>query len=189
MGIFLLQNSAARSVKTTRNLIVQAETAADAKVMAASHFNGDGSWADATSTELTATTLDANASMLGWTFKLIVTGGAAQTVDPLVVSTVGAGTDDLDAIAADLVIALNATADIAAAAYAAPNLTVAAIGDGIGDATVIMEVYPPSGNTTANLAALFTGAGGITDGGIAGAALVVALVADTEATPSVLAEA
>lgn len=188
MGIYLLQNTAARSVKSTRQLLVQAETEADAKVMAASHFNGDGSWANATATALTASTLDADASLLGWTFKIVVTGAAGQTVDPIVASTVGAGTDDLDAVAADLVTALNAT-EIDNAAYAAPNLTVSSIADGIGDATVVLEVYPPSGNTTANLAALFTGAGGITHEGIAGAALVIALVADTEATPVVLAEA
>lgn len=82
----------------------------------------------------------------------MVNGGASQTVDPIVVSTVGAGADNLDAIAADL---------------------------------VIMEVYPPSGNTKTNLASLLTGAGGITHEGIAAAALA----ADTEATPPVLAEA
>lgn len=189
MAIYLLQNLAAKTVKSTRQLIVAAESAADAKVFAASHFNGDGSWADATATALAASTLDADASMLGYTFKLTVQGGAAQTVDPLTVSTVGAGTDDLDAIAADLVTALNATADIANAAYAAPNLTLSSIADDIGDATVTFEVYPPSGNTLTNLSALFTGAGGITHEGIAGAALVLALVADTETLPEVLAEA
>jgi hypothetical protein len=191
MGIYLLQNSAARSVKSTRQLIVQAESAADAKVMAASHFNGDGSWADATATALTASTLDANASMLGWVFKIVVTGAAGQTVDPITATTTGAGTDDLDAIAADLVTALNANTDIANAAYSAPNLTVAtgSGGDDLGDATVVLEVYPPSGNTKVNLASLFIGAGGITHEGVATDALAIALVADTEATPSVLAEA
>jgi len=188
MGIFLLQNNAAKTVKATKNLVVAAETAADAKVFAASHFNGDGSWADATATTVAAGTLGDAASMLGYTFKLTIRGGAAQTVDPITVSAVGTGTDNLGAIAALLVIALNATADIANAAYAAPNLTLSSIADGIGDATVTFNVFPPGGNTLTDLSALFTGAGGITDGGIAGAALVLALVADTGALPKVLAE-
>ncbi len=187
MAIYLLENLTAKAVKKTNRLIVQAVNAADAKVMAASHFNGDGSWADATATVLTATTLDSDASMLGWVWTITITGGAAQTVDPIVATTTGAGTDDLDAIAADLVIALNAFADIANAAYAAPNLTIASIADGIGDAAVVVEVFPPSGETKTSLAALLTGA--IVDEGIAAAVLTLALVADTEATPSVLAEA
>ena len=42
------------------------------------------------------------------------------------------------------------------------------------------------GILAAGLAALFTGAGGITDEGVAGAALVIALVADTESIPTVV---
>ena len=188
MAIYLLKNNA-KSVKTTKRLIVAAETAADAKVFAATHFNGDGSWADADATALAAGTLaDAN-SLAGFTFKVTVYGGAAQTPadDPVSVSHVGTATDALDDVAAALVILLNATTDIAAAAYAAPNLTVAAIGDGIGDATVNLEVFAPSGNTLQDIAPLYYAS--ITDGGIAAAALVIALVADTEALPQVLAEA
>lgn len=187
MAIYLLQNLTAKTVKSTHQLIVAAASAAHAKLMAASHFNGDSSWADATATEIAAGTLDDDASMLGWTFEITIQGGAAQTVDPVTVSTVGAGTDDLDAIAADLVTALNATDDIANAAYAAPNLTVAGTDDGIGDATVTLRVTPPSGHTNTNLASLVSGT--ITHEGLAAAALAIALVADTVTTPKVLAEA
>lgn len=184
MALILLQNNGAKSVRATKNLIVAAETAADARVFAATHFNGDSSWADAAATTLTEETLDANASMLGYVWTITITGGT-QTEDPITVSTTGTGTDDLDAIAADLVTALNAHAEIANAAYAAPNLTLASIADGMGDATVIVTVNPPSGNTNADVSFLY---GTITHEGIAAAALVVALVADTEIKPEVLAE-
>lgn len=188
MAIYLLKNADAKSAYKTNQLVVAAETAADAKVFAATHFGGtDSSWADSTATALAETTLDASASMLGYVWTIVISGAAGQTVNPIEVTTTGTGTDDLDAIAADLVTALNAETDIANAAYAAPNLTLSSIADGIGDGTVTVIVHPPSGDTNANLASLFTGT--ITDGGIAGAALVVALVADTEITPTVLAEA
>ena len=187
MGIYLLKNDAGKNITKTKQLVVQAEAAADAKVFAASHFNGDASWADAVATTLTASTLDAASSMVGWVWTLTIYDGAAQTVDPLTVTYTGAGTDDLDDVAAALVILLNATADIANAAYAAPNLTLSSIADGIGDATVKINVTPPSGDTNFDLSTLLYAS--ITDEGIAAAALVIALVADTEALPAVLAEA
>lgn len=184
MALFLLQNLAAISVRATKNLIVAAETAADARIFAATHFNGDSSWADSTATALSEETLDASASMLGYVWKIVISGGT-QTEDPIVVTTTGTGTDDLDAIAADLVTALNAHAEIANAAYAAPNLTIAGVADGMGDASVFITVNPPSGNTNADVSFLY---GTITHEGIAAAALAVALVADTETKPEVLAE-
>ena len=186
MAIYLLENLTAKTVKTTNRLIVGANNAADAKTFAVSHFNGDSSWADATATAIATSTLDASASMLGWVWKISIAGGAAQTVDPIDVTYTGAGTDDLDDVAAELVTLLNAT-EIDNAAYAAPNLTLSSIADDIGDAEVVVKVTPPSGNTKTDLNALFVAS--ITDGGIAGAALVVALVADTEILPAVLAEA
>lgn len=191
MGLFLVVNSPSTAVKATKQLVVVAEAAADARVFAASHFNGDSSWADATVTALTEETLDAASSMVGWSFNLVITGGAAQTPadDPVSVTHVGAGTDDLDDVAAALVILLNATTDIANASYSAPDLTCASIADGIGDATLIMTVTPPSGDTKYDLSALLTGAGGITHEGIAAAVVEIALVADTEAKPEVVVEA
>lgn len=185
MAIYLLKNRAAKTVKTTRNLVVSADSEANAKIFAGAYFSGDGSWADAEVTTLASGTLDDAATMTGFIWKITIRGGAAQTVDPITVQVTGAAAADLDAVAAQLVIALNATADIANAAYAAPNLTLSSIADGIGDATVTVEIFKDS-VSKANLAALYTGA--VTDGGIAGAALVVALVADTTVTPAVLAE-
>jgi hypothetical protein len=183
MAIILLQNNTAKNWKA-KNLVVSANNAADARTFAASHFNGDSSWADATATTLAGGTLDDPTAMTGYVWSITIEGGAAQTVDPVTVSVIGV--TDLDATAALLVTALNATADIANASYAAPNLTLSSIADGIGDATFLVTVTPPSGNTKTDLSALFTGAH--TEGGIAGAALVLALVADTEVTPEVLVE-
>lgn len=188
MAIYLLENLASPNVHQTRRLVVQAESAADAKVMAASYFDGDGSWADATATALTATTLDTAGSMTGWVWTIKITGAAGQSVDPIEVSVTGDSDDDLDDIAGKLVTALNAT-EIDNAAYAAPNLTVASGsgGDDLGDAQVEVVVNPPSGNTIADLSSLLVAS--ITDEGLASAALTVALVADTEAAPKVLATA
>lgn len=187
MALFLLKNSNAKTVVNSRNLIVQAASEADAKTFASTYFAGDSGWAGADATEITATTLDSAAALTGWTLKLSISGGAAQTVDPIEVSVTGDADDDLDDVAGKLVTALNAADDIANAAYSAPNLTVAGVDDGIGDATVLFFAYPPSGETDEDLSALLTGAGGITHEGLAAAALTLALVADTEAAPKVIA--
>lgn len=187
MALYLLKNLTAKTVVGANALIVAAESAALAKTFATAYFNGDASWAGATSVALTEGTLDDNASMLGYTWKISVRGAAAQSANPLLEATVtGSGTDDLDAVAAKLVTALNALPLIANAAYSAPNLTVSSIADGLGDATVTVKVTPPSGDTSVDLSSLFTGT--ITHEGVAAAALVVALKADTVATPAVLAE-
>lgn len=188
MALFLVENTSATAVTKTEKLVVAAETAADAREFAASHFNGDASWADATATALTEETLDAANSMVGYVWTISITGGT-QTEDPIEVQHVGAGSDDLDAVAAALVILLNAHAEIANAAYVAPDLTVSGVADGMGDATLILKVQPPSGNTQTDLSAMFVGAGGFTHEGIAAAVLEVALVADTQAKPEVVAEA
>lgn len=186
MGIFLVKQPSAAGRHTADSLVVAAEDAAKAKTFAASHFSGDASWASAVATEMTEATMDASASQLGYTWRITITGGAAQTIDPIVVSSTGTGTDDLDAVAALLVIALNAEDDIANAAYSAPNLTCSSIADDIGDATVVVQVFRPTGDTNANLESIFVDS--ITHEGIAGAALVVAMVADTEIQPEVLDE-
>jgi len=187
MAFYLLTNPGAKNSKA-KALVVQAESAADAKTVASSYFDGDSGWSGATSVALTGTTLDAASCLSGWTFKIIIRGGAAQSVDPIVISHTASGTDDLDAVAADLVTALNADADIANAAYSAPDLTISSIADGLGDAAVTFHAYPPASElaaTDVDLGALFVGAGGITDEGIAAAVLEIALVADTESKPKV----
>ena len=190
MAFFLVENLEAKTTYDTRALVVQAESAADAKVVASAHLKGDSTWAGSTATALTATTLDSDASMLGWKFDITIAGGAGQSVDPITVTHTGTGTDDIDAVAADLVTALNGT-EIDNAAYSAPNLTIAtgSGGDDLGDATVTVVVTPASGGSSqADLEAV--GAllvGTITHEGSATDALAVALVADTEATPLVSA--
>lgn len=190
MSLYLLQNDAAKTVRGTKSLVVAAESAADAKVFAASHFNGDSSWADATATALTEETLDADGALTGYTFKIQISGAAGLTSDPVEVSVTGDSDDDLDDVAGKLVTALNGLTDIGNAAYSAPNLTVAAgsAADDLGDGTVRFYVYPPSGDTLTDLSALFTGAGGITHEGVAADDLAIALVADTEAKPEVVKE-
>ncbi len=187
MALYLLKNLTAKTVKSANALIVSAESAALAKTFATAYFNGDSSWAGSTSVALTEGTLDDSASMLGYKWTISIRGAAAQSANPLLEAVVtGSGTDDLDALAAKLVTALNALPLIANAAYAAPNLTLSSIADGLGDATVTVKVTSPSGDTSVDLSSLFTGA--ITHEGIAAAALVVALKADTVAVPVVLAE-
>jgi hypothetical protein len=188
MAIYLLKNRAAKTAKNTRQLVVAAASLAHARVFAGAYFSGDGSWAEAEGTALASGTLDDASTMTGFIWKLTITGAAAQTGDnaTLTAQVTGAASADLDAVAAQLVTALNALPLIANAAYSAPNLTLSSIADGLGDATVNVEVYKDSVSKT-NLAALYTGA--ITHEGIAAAALVLALVADTVVTPAVLAEA
>lgn len=187
MALYLLKNSGAKTVKGSNALIVAAESSALAKVFASSYFNGDSGWGAADVTTLAGGTLDDNASMLGYTFHISIRGAAAQTTpnELLETSVTGSGTDDLDALAAKLVTALNALPIIANAAYAAQNLTVSSIADGIGDGTVIVKVSGPSGDTSVDLSSLLVTS--ITHEGIAAAALVIALKADTVTTPAVLA--
>lgn len=185
MALYLCKNSA-KSAAGTHNanvLIVQAADVAGAKLVCADKYPGDGAWSDASVTALSETTLDANGACYGYTMKAIIRGGT-QTEDPIVITATSiVATDDLDALAALMVIAANAHAEIANAAYAAPALTIAAIADGMGDASLEIEVYDGSGQGVDLGSEFYTA---ITDGGIAGAVLEVALVADTVVQPKVL---
>ncbi len=186
MGIYLLKSTGATAF-SAKNLIVAAESEANAKIFASSHFSNDSDWSEATSTTLAETTLDAPTSMLGYIWSITIVGGTI-TDGTQTVTTTGTGTDDLDDIADLLVIELNGLADIAGAAYVAPNLTVASGGGGddLGDAKVYVTVNPPSGHTISDLSSLFVAS--ITDEGAAADALTVALVADTVTAPEVLEE-
>lgn len=189
MAFFILDNSLARNTVGPKRLLVEAEDAAAAKAIASSYINGDSGWAGASVTSVpAASTMDADAALTGWTFKIQIAGGAAQTIDPVEVSVTGDADDDLDDVAGKLVTALNALDDIGNAAYTAPDLTVAAIADGIGDATVYFAAYPPSGDTLNDHGALFIAASSpITHEGIAAATLEIEFLADTTAMPSVIA--
>ena len=185
MAIYLCKNTAAphKAIFKANALIVQAADAAGAKLVCADKFPGDAAWSDATVTALSETTLDANGACYGYTMKAIIRGGT-QTEDPIILTATGVtATDDLDDLAALMVIAANAHAEIANAAYSAPDLTIAGIADGMGDATLEIEVYDGSGQGVDLGSEFYTA---ITDGGIAGAVLEVALVADTVVQPKVL---
>ena len=185
MAIYLCKNIAAphKAIFKANALIVQAADAAGAKLVCADKFPGDAAWSDATVTALAETDLDADGACYGYTMKAIIRGGT-QTEDPIVLTATSiVATDDLDALAALMVIAANAHAEIANAAYAAPDLTIAGIADGMGDATLEIEIYDGNGQGVDLGSEFYTA---ITDGGIAGAVLEVALVADTVVQPKVL---
>jgi hypothetical protein len=164
-------------------MVVFAANADTAKQMAAAKYDSDGAaWInDATATEIVA-----GANWVGWTFRVAILGGfGAGSDEPRAVSVVGDATNDtIDEIAAALVVALNALDGIANASYNGTTnvLTIAAIADGLGDQEVAVDITPPNGKSS--IAALV---GTIVDGGIAGAALTVALPADGAVVPSVLA--
>jgi hypothetical protein len=127
-------------------------------------FNSGGAYA-ASPNSRTATTSDGDG-----------TGATLNTV-----TSEGGGAGDIDALGLDVAAAINADSGlIAAAAFNSSSnvLTVAGAGDGIGDHTVTFELIPPgcSGGITAPV-------GTITDEGVAGAALTVALPADAYEVP------
>jgi hypothetical protein len=184
MAIYLCKNSAksATGVHIANVLIVQAADAAGAKLVCADKYPGDGAWSDASVTALSETTLDAAGACAGYTMKAIIRGGT-QTEDPIVITATGGVTDDLDALAALMVLAANAHDEIDVAVYNAPDLTIADIGSGMGDASLEIEVYDGSGQGVDLGGEFYTA---ITDEGIAGAVLEVALVADTVVQPKVI---
>ena len=122
----------------------------------------------------------ADADFNGWTFALDVIGGAA----PISVSVTGTATDNtIDEVAALLVTALNADAEIAGASYNGTTnvLTVAETTDAIGDRTLEVTITPPGGYS--GIAALV---GTIVDGGASGDAITLALPADAAVIPQVM---
>lgn len=159
-------------------MVVEADSVADARLLASAQFAGDSNWSDATATTIAT---GVASDWQGFTYRVRIGGGAAQTVE-VDVSTTGGAAATIDGIGAALVTALNATPDIANALYtgATNTLTAAAIADGIGDATLTLEVTPPGASEPV---AFLTGA--IVDQGAAGADLTVVLTEPT-AIPAVL---
>lgn len=161
-------------------VVVFAENAADAKAIAKSRFDGDGSasWDAATVTEVAAA-----ADLEGWRLRV-------QIVDletPLDITVTGAASATVDSIAALMVTALNATAPIAGAAYnsTTQELKVAETTDGIGDKNIIVEFLPPLSTTLWPGAVSIPGfVGAIVDGGSAADAITVTLGADARAKPA-----
>lgn len=187
MSLYVVKNtSSSTSVKSTGSLIVAAESPADAREFAGSHFNGDSSWADAEVVALAEETLDASGSMAGFTWRISVTGGTGQTVDPIVVEVTGDSDDDLDDVMNKLVTAIDAT-EMTGSNYASPPvLQVAEAAYNNGDALMIVEVFSGSGDTLVNLQNIYTLA--IIDEGIAAATLTLVVVNDTETKAEVLVD-
>lgn len=172
-------NMAVGSRNGVKSAIVVAESSADAIDALQARFGGDS---DAAWEGATATAIAAGSNWLGWTLRCeIVKPDGTVLVD---VSVVGAGSDDsFDEIAALMVIALNATAALANAAYNSSTqvLSVAGAGDGKGDHELNVWFYP-AGERVVSLPGAF---GSIVDGGSAGSALTFTFAADAYAVPAI----
>lgn len=153
------------------SVLLWAEDAADAKALAKAQYAGAAS--DAAWDASTATLAAAGADLEGWRLRIKIYGG---TVDETF-TVAGAAAATVDDIGDLMVIALNANANIANAAYATPDLTIASIADGIGDHAVNAYWLPPVGGDWEDESVSIPGfLGAIVDEGIAGAALTLALV-------------
>jgi hypothetical protein len=163
-------------------LAVAANSDDEAEQIAKALYGGDSDkkWEDTVITDLTAVT---TALWGGWTARVIAT----DPVTPFTVidvSVTAAATDTFAALMADMVTALNATA-INGAAFTSDTLKVAETTDGIGDWAVVFSLTDPDGVEFADLYV-----DTITDGGVTGAVLTVALKAAFDRTlpPRVVAE-
>lgn len=164
-------------------MVVFATNATAAKEICAAKYPSDGlAWAnDSTATEITAAS-DFN----GWTLRVFIQSGLGAEGDESgeFIVTGDATNNTIDEVAALMVTALNAHADIAGAAYngTSNTLTLAGTTDGLGDQTVEVSLTPPGGES-----AVPSLIGTITDGGASGDALTVVLPADAAVIPVVRA--
>lgn len=122
-------------------LIVSAETSAEAILAAKAylHLPSDAAWAASTPVLLAH-----DADLEGWRFRILITDPADDSV-VVDVTVTATSADTFDEIAALMVIALNATTPISAAAYSTPNLIIADGGgvDDLGDMAVACSFLPP----------------------------------------------
>lgn len=169
-------------VGDVKKMIVEADSAAIAKAMAASRFEGDSDWASATATDLSTL---AAASLVGFRYEVKVGADPAAPGPDVVVVNHTATAQTVDQVGTALAAALNAHALIAGAAYDTGTnvLTVAAIADALGDRTLSVKVYPP-GHAAPVTAMVST----FVHQGIEAAVLTCVLVAPT-AFPKVLVTA
>jgi hypothetical protein len=122
-------------------LIVSAESSAEAILTAKAylHLPSDAAWAASTPVLLAH-----DVDLEGWRLRVHVTDPAddSTVVDVTVTAT---SADTFDEIGDLMVIALNATDEIGAAAYSTPNLIVADGGgvDDLGDMAVAVYFLPP----------------------------------------------
>lgn len=158
-----------------KNMVVEADSSAIAKALAAAKFQGDSDWNAATTTDLAGTS---PADLTGWTYRLRVGGadpGDAAEVD---VSYVGVASDVIDDVG-DALTALLADLDATAGSTytGASNTLLVAEGasDALGDRTLKLEVYPPGMESP--LAAMV---GTVTHQGLSSADLKVVLTGPTK---------
>lgn len=154
-------------------MVVYAADATDALAICAAKYGGSpkSMWDNAT-----ATAIAAGADLEGWRLRVAILG---EGVD---VTVTGAASATVDSIGALAVTALNATTPVSNAAYNASTnvLTIAGTGDSLGDAQVLVEMYPPTGGAFGNPdVAIPSFVGTIVDGGSSGSALTAVLVQST----------
>ncbi len=184
MSVFLVQLAdESPGTRQATSFVVSAEDAADARAIAESQFDGDAgpaAFAAATVTDLTTGELgnvNTSPNMLGYKLRVSILD-STPVIDEEVV---GAGSDDtLDELGDLMVIALNANAIIANAAFVSPDLTIAGVADNLGDRKVQVTLTPPGEGAVPIPGPI----GIITDEGIVAAALAVALTVAAE-TPQV----
>lgn len=172
MTIFLVElaESAGQSrVDKTKSMLIEADTAAEAKELAAAQDLGDAPWTDADTTATDVDTLTAS-DFEGWSYRVRVRPPSSSAKDVADVTVLGVASDTVDLIGTALATALNLDPSIAAASYSTPTLTVAETTDGLGDQAVEVIVTPVGAK-----ASMPSMVGAITDRGASGAALTVAL--------------
>lgn len=185
MAVYSVELADGGGSRRADGLIVSASSAADAKAIAKSYFTGDGAaaWDNATVTTLADVAQNADDALVGWRLRV-----AILDHDPVIDVTVtgDATDDDIDALAAAMVTALNATSiDNASYNSTSQVLTVAtgSGGDDIGDKTVTVEVLPPTSFEDPIAIPGFVSS--VTDGGVATDALSVTFAGDTLVRPTV----
>lgn len=165
-------------------VVCYANSDADAIAVAQAQRSGDvnAAWAAGT-----VTVIAGAANMIGWRLNVKLTSPLG--VDVVDVTVVGAGSDDtVDEIAALAVIALNATAPIAGAAYNSGTqvLKIAETTDGLGDHIAHVSWFPPAADVTQDVA-IPGFLASKSDGGSAGSAVTATFAADGYTVPKVFA--
>ena len=171
MAFYHVQLPVAGTITTKNHIdscLVQAESAAEAKLIAKSyhHLPSDAAWAAATVTALTEVT-----DLAGWRLRVEIDNALGVNVHDLTVTAVTVAVfNDLG----DLMAAAGVTAGLTST-YATPNLEMSTIGDNIGNYTMRVTLLPPATYSDPTIA-FPLGVGTITHEGAAGAVLNVVLL-------------
>jgi hypothetical protein len=173
----LADSFGSRRIDATKAMLVETDSSSTVRPIASAREDGDNDWTSATITEITS---GVASDYEGWTYRVKIGGDNGQ--DVVSVDYVGVAADTINDIGTGLATALNARPEIANASFSfVPNeLTAADVADGLGDRTLVLEVFPPGAENP-----LPEMVGTIVDNGIAAAALTVVLEEPT-AIPAVL---